>query len=182
MFKWIKEIKREAQNILEKDPAAKSMWEVILVYPSIKSVIYYRISNKLYRKGRTTFARWIGQIGRRRTGIEIHPGATIGEKLFIDHGMGVVVGETAEIGDNVTIYHGVTLGGTGNTKEIKRHPTIGDNVVVGAGAKLLGPITIGDNAKIGANAVVVQDIPANKTAVGIPAKIIEPKQKFKIAK
>lgn len=182
MINLIREIKREAKNILEKDPAAKSLWEVILVYPSIKSGIYYRMSHSLYKKGRTTLARWIGQIGRRRTGIEIHPGATIGKNLFMDHGMGIVVGETAEIGDNVTMYHGVTLGGTGNTKAEKRHPTVGNNVVIGAGAKLLGPITIGDNAKIGANAVVLKDIPENSTAVGIPAEIIGRKQELRIAK
>lgn len=182
MFQLIKDIKGQAENILEKDPAAKSLWEVILVYPSIKSGIYYRISHSLYKKGRTTLARWIAQIGRRRTGIEIHPGAEIGRDLFMDHGMGIVIGETAEVGDNVLMYHGVTLGGTGNTKEVKRHPTVGDNVVIGAGAKLLGPITIGDNAKIGANAVVLEDVPENATAVGIPAKIIKSRQEFKIAR
>lgn len=169
------EIKSQARNILKRDPAAKSLMEVILLYPSIRAFIYYRLARWFYRKEKYKLARWISQIARRRTGIEIHPGAKIGHNLFIDHGMGVVIGETAEVGDNVLIYHGVTLGGTGHDGDAKRHPTVGNNVVIGTGAKLLGPIKIGDNAKIGANAVVVKDVPANSTAVGIPAKIINQK-------
>lgn len=169
------EIKSQARNILKKDPAAKSLMEVILLYPSIRAFVYYRIAKWFYTRSRFKMARWISQIARRRTGIEIHPGAKIGQNLFIDHGMGVVIGETAEVGDNVLIYHGVTLGGTGHKGNTKRHPTVGNNVIIGTGAKLLGPIKIGDNAKIGANAVVLADVPANSTAVGIPAKIINQK-------
>ena len=168
----IKELKSQAQNILEKDPAATSFWEVLLLYPSIRAFIYYRISRWFYLRKRCFLSRWFAQRGRRTTGIEIHPGAKIGNNLFIDHGMGVVIGETAEIGDNVLIYHGVTLGGTGRDGNKKRHPTVGNNVIIGTGAKILGPITIGNNVKIGANSVVLKDIPDNKTAVGIPAKII----------
>lgn len=168
----INDIKSQAKNILKYDPAAKSMCEVIFLYPSIRSFIYYRISRWFYLRNRLFLARWISQIGRRRTGIEIHPGAKIGKNMFIDHGMGVVIGETAEIGDNVLIYHGTTLGGTGVEKDKKRHPTIGDNVEIGAGAKVLGPIKIGNNSKIGANAVVIKDVPPNTTVVGVPAKIV----------
>ncbi len=171
----IKEIKSQANFILEQDAAAKSFWEVVLLYPSVRAFIYYRISRWFYKREKFFLARWVSQIGRRATGIEIHPGAKIGKNLFIDHGMGVVIGETAEIGDNVLIYHGVTLGGTGHDGDKKRHPTVGNNVTIGTGAKLLGPINIGDNAKIGANAVVLKDVPENTTAVGIPAKIIYPK-------
>ena len=169
----IKMILEEAKNILEKDPAAKNLFEVILTYPSLKAVIYHRISHKLYKKGKYTLARIISQRARRITGIEIHPGAKIGKNLFIDHGMGVVIGETAEIGDNVTMYHGVTLGGTGGNSNTKRHPTVEDNVIIGAGAKILGPITIGRGAKIGANAVVLDNIPPYSTAVGMPAKVVK---------
>ncbi len=169
----IKDIKDQAENILRQDPAAKSIWEVILLYPSIRAFIYYRLSRWFYKREFFMLARWISQVGRRRTGIEIHPGAKIGRKMFIDHGMGVVIGETAEVGDNVLIYHGVTLGGTGHDGDKKRHPTVGDNVVIGTGAKLLGPIVVGDNVKIGANAVVLSDIPDNSTAVGIPAKVVK---------
>ncbi|MCX7694188.1 MAG: serine O-acetyltransferase [Caloramator sp.] len=166
---------REAKNIMEKDPAAKNMLEVILCYPGLYAVLFYRLSHKLYKRRMFVLARVISQIARNLTGIEIHPGAKIGKGLFIDHGMGVVIGETAEVGDNVTIYHGVTLGGTGKDKG-KRHPTIGNNVVIGAGAKVLGPITVGDNVKIGANAVVLKNIPPNVTVVGIPAKIVRTKE------
>lgn len=164
-------LKYDIDNILKNDPAAKSRVEVLLLYPSIHAIIYHRIANVLYRHKWFIIARAISQIARFFTGIEIHPGAKIGKGLFIDHGMGVVIGETAEIGDNVTIYHGVTLGGTGKEKG-KRHPTVGNNVVIGSGAKILGPITIGDDAKIGANAVVLENVPSRATAVGIPAKII----------
>ena len=161
----------DLERILKEDPAAKSKIEIVLLYPCIHALIAYRISHFFYKHKRLFMARLISQISRFLTGIEIHPGATIGKGLFIDHGMGVVIGETAEIGDNVTIYHGVTLGGTG--KHIgKRHPTIGNNVLIGTGAKILGPITVGDNAKIGANAVVLHSVPEEATAVGVRAKNI----------
>lgn len=172
MLKLIKTVFDQAEHILKNDPAAKSKWEVVLLYPSIKAFIYYKISKFFYNRGFFKISRWISQRGVKKTGIEIHPGAIIGEKLFIDHGTGVVIGETAIVGDRVTIFHGVTLGGTGNEKDCKRHPTVGDDVLIGTGAKILGPVNIGDGAKIGANAVVINDIPAGKTAVGIPAKII----------
>lgn len=159
----------ESRNILKKDPAAKNLFEVIFCYPSIQALHMYRIAHKLYIKKRYTLARIISQRARRKTGIEIHPGAKIGKGLFIDHGMGVVIGETAEIGDNVTIYHGVTLGSTGKETVEKRHPTIEDGVMIGAGAKILGPVTIGKGSKIGANAVVLEDVPPYTTVVGIPA-------------
>ncbi|WP_099328964.1 serine O-acetyltransferase EpsC [Clostridium paraputrificum] len=158
-------------RIVENDPAARSKLEVLLLYPCIHVEIAHRLSHFLYKHKWFFLARLISQIARFFTGIEIHPGATIGKGLCIDHGMGVVIGETAEIGDDVLIYHGVTLGGTGKDKG-KRHPTIGNGVVIGAGAKVLGPIKVGDNAKIGANAVVVKDVPEGATAVGIPAKNI----------
>ncbi|MGL5647511.1 MAG: serine O-acetyltransferase EpsC [Clostridium sp.] len=166
-----KRLKYDLERILKEDPAARSKLEVFILYPSIHVTILHRLSNKLYKKNKFFLARIISQMGRFLTGIEIHPGATIGKGLFIDHGMGVVIGETAEVGENVTIYHGVTLGGTGKDTG-KRHPTIGDNVIIGSGSKVLGPINIGDNVKIGANSVVLKDIEANSTAVGIPAKII----------
>lgn len=165
----LKNLKYDLDNIMEKDPAARSKIEIILLYPCIHALISYKIAHFLYSKKFFFIARLISQLSRFFTGIEIHPGATIGRGLFIDHGMGVVIGETTEIGDNVTIYHGVTLGGTGKDKG-KRHPTIGNNVVIGCGAKVLGPITIGDGAKIGANAVVVKDVPTGVTAVGKAAK------------
>lgn len=156
--------------IKEKDPAIRSNIEVIL-YPSFWAVINHRIAHSFYKKKHFFIARTISQISRGLTGIEIHPGAQIGKRFFIDHGMGVVIGETAEIGDNVMLYHGVTLGGTGKDK-IKRHPTVGDNVLIGAETIVLGPITIGSNTKIGAGSVVLEDIPANVTAVGSPTKIV----------
>nr|DAI61631.1 MAG TPA: serine O-acetyltransferase [Caudoviricetes sp.] len=155
---------------MKNDPAARTKLEVLLLYQSIHVLIFYRIAHGLYKIKLFFLARLISQLGRFFTGIEIHPGAKIGKGLFIDHGMGVVIGETAEIGDNVTIYHGVTLGGTGKDKG-KRHPTIGNNVIIGCGAKILGPISIGDGAKIGANSVVLKNVPKGKTAVGIPAVI-----------
>lgn len=168
MFKMLK---YEIKNILEKDPAAKSSLEVILLYPSIHAIILYRIAHFLYNHKIYFISRALSQLARFFTGIEIHPGAKIGKGLFIDHGMGVVIGETTEIGDNVTLYQGVTLGGTG--KDIgKRHPTLESDVVVGAGAKILGPIRIGSGSKVGANAVVLKDLLANATAVGIPARMI----------
>lgn len=162
----------EAKNILEKDPAAKSLFEAMFCYPSLKAVFRHRLSHSLYNKKRFTLSRMISQRARKKTGIEIHPGAKIGKNLFIDHGMGVVIGETAEVGDNVTMYHGVTLGGIGGDPNTRRHPIIEDDVMIGAGAKILGPITIGKGAKIGANAVVLEDIPPYATAVGIPAKVV----------
>lgn len=165
-------LKYDIKNIIKNDPAARNFLEVILVYPSIHAIVCYRLSNWFYKKRLFFIARVISQLARFITGIEIHPGAKIGKGLFIDHGMGVVIGETAEIGDNVTIYHGVTLGGTGKNKG-KRHPTVGNNVIIGAGAKILGPIIIENGVKVGANAVVLKNIPENNTAVGIPAKNIE---------
>jgi serine O-acetyltransferase len=154
--------------VIERDPAVKTKIEAFFCYPGIHALIFYRISHSFYRKKLFFIARLISQLGRLFTGIEIHPGATIGNRLFIDHGMGVVIGETAEVGDDVTIYQGVTLGGTG--KDIgKRHPTIHNNVTIGSGAKILGPITVGENSKIGAGAVVVRCVPPNTTAVGVPA-------------
>ena len=161
----------DINRVMKNDPAARSKIEVFLLYPTIHSLIAYRVAHYMYTKKLFFLARFISQLSRFFTGIEIHPGATIGRGLVIDHGMGVVIGETAEIGDDVLLYHGVTLGGTGKDKG-KRHPTLGDNVIIGAGAKVLGPIYIGNNAKIGANSVVLKDVPEGATAVGIPAKNI----------
>ena len=157
--------------IMENDPAARNKIEVFLLYPSVHSLIMYRISHFFYTKKRFFIARLISQTSRFFTGIEIHPGAQIGMGTLIDHGSGVVIGETSIIGDRVTIYQGATIGATGNEKEFKRHPTLGDDIVVGSGAKILGPINIGNHCKIGANSVVLRDMPSNSTAVGIPAKI-----------
>ena len=164
-------IKDQIKVIKERDPAIESTLEVLL-YPSFKALIYYKVSHYFYLKKRHFIARLISERAKRKTGIEIHPGATIGKGLFIDHGSSVVIGETAVIGDNVTMFHGVTLGGTGKEKG-KRHPTIGNNVFIGCGAKLLGNITIGDNVKIGANAVVLKDIEPNVTVVGVPGVIVK---------
>ena len=166
-----KRLNYDLERILNEDPAAKSKIEVLLLYPCVHALISYRISHVLYLKKRFFLARLMSQLSRFFTGIEIHPGAKIGKGLFIDHGMGVVIGETAEIGDNVTLYHGVTLGGTGKDTG-KRHPTIEDDVLIGTGAKVLGPIIVGKGAKIGANAVVVKDVPEKATAVGSQAKNI----------
>ena len=171
MLKTLQLLYDEARNIKEKDPAARSILHVILLYQGFHVLIYYHIAHFFYQIKLKFIARLISQIGRFFTGIEIHPGAKIGKHLFIDHGMGVVIGETAEIGDNCTIYHGVTLGGTGKDKN-KRHPTIGNNVMIGCGAKILGPIIIGDNVKIGANAVVLNNVDHDNTIVGIPGKIV----------
>ena len=157
--------------IMDNDPAARSKIEVFLLYPSVHSLLMYRISHFFYNKKRFFIARLISQISRFLTGIEIHPGAQIGMGTLIDHGSGVVIGETSIIGDRVTIYQGATIGATGNETEFKRHPTLGDDIVVGSGSKILGPVNIGDNCKIGANSVVLRDMPANSTAVGVPAKI-----------
>lgn len=165
----IEYIKSQIKLIKEKDPAINSTWEVFM-YPSFKIMIYYKIAHYLYLKKHYFLARLISEKGKRKTGIEIHPGATIGNNLFIDHGSSVVIGETTIIGNNVTMYHGVTLGGTGKEKG-KRHPTIEDNVFIGCGAKILGNITIGKNSKIGANAVILKDVPNNSTVVGVPGII-----------
>lgn len=167
-----KNLNYDLQRVLDNDPAARNKLEVLILYPSVHALISHRIAHWFYKHKMFFIARLTSQLSRHFTGIEIHPGAKIGKGLFIDHGMGVVIGETAEIGDNVTIYHGVTLGGTGKEKG-KRHPTVGNNVLIGCGAKVLGNIKIGDNSNIGANSVVLKDIPAGATAVGIPAKIIE---------
>lgn len=168
---FIDEIKCDVSAVKERDPAAKGTAEVVLLYSGVHAILAYRISHKLYLSEHYLSARAVSQLARFFTGIEIHPGATIGKGLFIDHGMGVVIGETAEIGDNCTLYQGVTLGGTG--KDVgKRHPTLGNNVMVGAGAKVLGPIKIKDNSKVAANAVVLKEVSENSTAVGIPAKVV----------
>ena len=164
------EIKEDVASVKQRDPAATSDIEILLLYSGVHAILAYRVAHKLYISKHYFSARLVSQVARRLTGIEIHPGATIGKRLFIDHGMGLVIGETTEIGDDCTLYQGVTLGGTG--KDVgKRHPTLGDNVLVGAGAKVLGPFKIGNNSKIAANAVVLEEIPDNCTAVGIPAKI-----------
>jgi serine O-acetyltransferase len=165
-------IKEEIGVVFERDPAARNTWEVITCYPGFHAMLVHRLSHKLWEGGLKWLARFISHLGRWLTGIEIHPGARIGRRFFIDHGMGVVVGQTAEIGDDCTLYHGVTLGGT-SWNPGKRHPTLGHGVVVGAGAKILGPIVIGDGAKIGSNAVVVKPVPPGATAIGIPARIVE---------
>jgi len=172
---------REINSILQRDPAAKSRLEIIFCYAGFHAVIYYRISHWLWQRGLRFWPRWISQFGRFITGVEIHPGATIGENFFIDHGMGVVIGETATIGNNVTIYHGVTLGGVSDKAGI-RHPQIGDNVIIGSGAQLLGAIEVGHGARIGSNAVVVKDVPPNATMVGVPARNVakstKPEEQF----
>ena len=162
----------DAKQIAMRDPAARSVAGVILLYPGFHALVYYKISHFFYGLKWNGFARWISERGKHHTGVEIHPGAQIGSGLFIDHGAGIVIGETSIIGNNCTIYHGVTLGGRGHAKHTKRHPTIGDNVLIGSGAKLLGNINIGDNANIGANAVILHDVPAGATVVGVPGKIV----------
>ncbi len=168
-------LRSDIQCILDRDPAARSTWEVITCYPGLHAVVLHRRSHWFWNHGFKWLGRFVSHIARFLTGIEIHPGAKLGERVFFDHAMGVVVGETAEIGDGCTIYQGVTLGGTSLYKGTKRHPTLGKNVVVSAGAKVLGGFTVGDNAKIGSNAVVIKPVPAGATAVGIPARIIMPK-------
>ncbi|HHV19509.1 MAG TPA: serine O-acetyltransferase [Thermoanaerobacterales bacterium] len=164
-------VKQDIRVIFERDPAAKSVIEVVLCYPGFHAILLHRIAHGFYKLNLVLISRIVSQINRFLTGIEIHPGARIGKGFFIDHGMGVVIGETTEIGDNVTLYQGVTLGGTGKEKG-KRHPTLGNNIVIGSGAKILGPVTIGDNSKIGAGAVVLKDTPPNATVVGIPGKAV----------
>ena len=168
---FLKNIKNEIKVIRERDPAIHSDMEVFL-YPSFKVMMHYRIAHKLYTQGHYFLARWVSQRGVRKTGIEIHPGAQIGENFFIDHGNGVIIGETAVVGNNVTMYQGVTLGGTGK-EHGKRHPTIGDNVMISAGAKVLGSFTIGENSKIGAGSVVLEAVPPNCTVVGVPGRIVK---------
>lgn len=169
MVEFFKELYEDAKNIQEKDPAATNILYVILLYHGFHVLIFHKIAHFLYEYKLYFLARLVSQFARFITGIEIHPGAKIGRRLFIDHGMGIVIGETVTIGNDCTIYHGVTLGGTGKDKK-KRHPDVGNNVMIGCGAKILGPIKIGDNVKIGANAVVLKDIEKNNTVVGIPAK------------
>lgn len=171
MFEAIKELYLDAKNISDKDPASRNILYVILLYPGFHALLFYRIAHFFSNFHLKFIARLISQLARFLTGIEIHPAAKIGKRLFIDHGMGIVIGETTTIGNNCTIYHGVTLGGTGKDK-YKRHPDLGNNVVVGCGAKVLGPIKIGNNVKIGANAVVLKEVPDNSTVVGVPGKII----------
>ncbi len=169
MFNLLRE---DFRVVFDRDPAARSRWEVLTCYPGVHALVWHRaVTHPLWRHGWRWLARWLAHWSRWFTGIEIHPGASIGRRVFIDHGMGIVIGETAEIGDDCTLYHGVTLGGTSWNKG-KRHPTLGREVVIGAGAKILGPILVGDGAKIGSNAVVVRDVPPGATAVGIPARIV----------
>jgi len=164
-------LKKEIEAIFERDPAARTVLEVVLCYPGLHAILFHRIAHALYRRGFILLPRLISQFSRWLTGIEIHPGAKIGEGLFIDHGMGVVIGETAEVGDNVTLYQGVSLGGTGKERG-KRHPTVGNNVVIGNGAKVLGPIVIGDYARIGAGSVVLNNVPSHTTVVGVPGRVV----------
>jgi serine O-acetyltransferase len=167
-------LREDINSVFDRDPAARTAFEVVTTYPGLHAVIFYRMSHRLWNSGLKWPARWLSSFGRWLTGIEIHPGARIGRRFFIDHGMGVVVGETAEIGDDCTLYHGVTLGGT-TWRKGKRHPTLGNDVVVGAGAKVLGPIVVGNGARIGSNAVVVKDVPEGATVVGIPGRVVQRK-------
>ena len=168
----LERIREDISSVFERDPAARHTLEVLTCYPGVHAVLVHRISHRLWRAGLKWAARFVSHVGRFLTGIEIHPGATIGRRFFIDHGMGVVIGETAEIGDDCTLYHGVTLGGT-TWEKGKRHPTLENGVVIGAGAKVLGPLNVGANARIGSNAVVVRDVPANATVVGIPGRVVQ---------
>ncbi len=175
IFGYFAMIRRDVKSALERDPAARSSLEILLLYPGLHAVWIHRITHWLWIHNAKLPARWFSQLARGLTGIEIHPGATIGSGLFIDHGMGVVVGETAEIGNDVTLYHGVTLGGT-NLSRGKRHPTIGDRVTIGAGAKVLGNIYIGADSRVGANAVVVKSVPDNSVVVGVPGQVVKRSQ------
>ncbi len=170
------ELREDIRVVFDRDPAARSTWEVVTCYPGFHAILFHRVSHRLWQSGLKWLARLLSHFGRWITGIEIHPGATIGWRFFIDHGMGVVIGETSVIGDDCTLYHGVTLGGTSWSKG-KRHPTLGNGVVIGAGAKVLGPIALGDGARVGSNAVVVRDLPTGSTAVGIPARILDEESK-----
>lgn len=169
---FFKQLRDDIHAVLERDPAARNSFEVFLLYPGISAVFWHRFSHFLFNHNIKFLARFISQTVRLFTGIEIHPGATIGKRLFIDHGMGVIIGETTIIGDDCTIYQGVTLGGTGKDHG-KRHPTLGNNVMVGSGAKILGPFVVGDNSKIAAGAVVLSEVPPNSTCVGVPARIVK---------
>ena len=179
MFKTIRD---EIDAMMARDPAARSRLEVVLCYPGFQALMFYRLSSALWRRDWRLLGRWVSQFGRWLTGIEIHPGAVIGRHLFIDHGMGVVIGETSRIGDGVTLYHGVTLGGVApsvdshNQRDTKRHPTLEDGVIVGSGAQVLGPITVGDCARVGANAVVTKNVPRCATVVGIPGRVVNGRQ------
>lgn len=173
---FFKNLSEDADTIVKNDPAARSKIEVFLCYPGFHAVLFYRLSHFLWGKGFYTFARFVSSFARFLTGVDIHPAARIGRRLFIDHATGLVIGETTEIGDDVTLYHGVTLGGT-SCERVKRHPTLGDRVIVGAGAQVLGPIKIGDDARIGSNAVVLANVPAGATAVGVPAQIVKKRKK-----
>ena len=168
----LERLKEDVNSVFARDPAARNFFEVLTTYPGVHAVLLHRLNHRLWGLGLCWLARFLSTIGRVLTGIEIHPGARIGRRFFIDHGMGVVIGETAEIGDDCTLYHGVTLGGT-TWQKGKRHPTLGNNVVVGAGAKVLGPIRVGDGARVGSNAVVVKDVPPEATVVGIPGRVVQ---------
>lgn len=170
-------IRDDIRSILERDPAATGPLQILLSYPGFHAVLFHRISHPLWTRGWRTTARWISHVARFLTGIEIHPGAVIGRRLLIDHGMGVVIGETAEVGDDCTIFHGSTLGGIGGGPGIKRHPTIGNRVIIGSGAKVLGGFTVGDGAKVGANAVVLHEVAPNTTVVGLPACAVGSREK-----
>jgi len=167
----IQTLREDFKAVFERDPAVRSIFEIIFCYPGFHAMLFYRLAHWFWTNQFYFLGRFVSHIGRFMTGIEIHPGARIGRGFFIDHGMGVVIGETAEIGDNCTLYHGVTLGGTSWAKE-KRHPTLGDNVVVGSGAKILGPFTVGSNSKVGSNSVVVKEVPPNTTVVGVPGRVV----------
>ena len=175
-------IRTEIDAMMARDPAARSRLEVVLCYPGFQVLLFHRVSHGLWRRGWRLLGRWVSQIGRLATGIEIHPCAVIGARLFIDHGMGVVIGQTSEIGDDVTLYHGVTLGGVApsvdshNQRNTKRHPTLEDGVIVGSGAQVLGPITVGRNARVGANAVVTKDVAGGATVVGVPARVVQARE------
>ncbi len=165
-------LREDIYSVFDRDPAARNVFEVLTAYPGMHAVLFHRINHALWNRGLKWLARFLSSTARWLTGIEIHPGAKIGRRFFIDHGMGVVIGETAEIGDDCTLYQGVTLGGTSWNKG-KRHPTLGNNVVIGAGAKVLGPFKVGDNARIGSNSVVIKEVPANATVVGVPGRVVE---------
>jgi serine O-acetyltransferase len=171
MVTFIRMMRQDIRSVFDRDPAARNTLEILVSYPGLHAIWGYRISNWMWKRNLKLLARWLSHVIRFLTGIEIHPGATIGEKFFIDHGMGVVIGETAEVGENVSLYHGVTLGGT-TLEKGKRHPTLEDNVVVGAGAKILGAIVIGEGSRIGANAVVVKTVPPNSVVVGVPGQVV----------
>jgi len=179
-MRFLERIKEDVKTVFREDPAAKGAAEVVLCYSGVHAIWWHRVSSWFWRNGLKTFARFLSQVGRFFTGVEIHPGAKIGRRFFIDHGMGVVIGETAEIGDDVLIYQGVVLGGV-SLEKTKRHPTIGNKVVIGAGAILLGPIKIGNGARVGAGSVVVKDVPDNATAVGVPGRIILPSARKRIS-